>query len=343
VVTGIPKSAAEAAQRSARKVLESVVGAVRDASAPFAKGYANVTRAWTSFLCTARRAGFAARRVPTTFVRSVNEAASHSAHRLIESVEVASDAIGVAARTAISEAHAESRARLRSTTEAARSVRDGLLAGARERGTRTSHGIGEAARRADALVQRKSADFSRSRRHAVERGRARLTESRAATRRAGSTLVVGAREHAKQAWAQVRTTVGEGTKRSSDTVAQVGRAFFRVAPVAGGLAAALLAVALLALGARETRFSRLAAAPLGRSEALIPPEASARPVLQLVNLQVNARPWAQVRINGVSVGPTPLVHPLVPGVYQLEAEFPNGRRVERRIDVGPERRFVSLP
>ena len=343
VVTGIRKSAAEAGQRSAWKVLDSLVGAVRDASAPFARGYANVTRAWTCLLGTARRAGFAARRVPTTLVRSVNEAASHSSHRLIESVEAASDAIGVAARTAISEAHAESRARLRSTTEAVRSVRDGLLAGARERGTRTSHGIGEAARRTDALVQRKAGDFSRSRRHAVDRGRARLAESRAATRRAGSTLLAGAKEHAKQAWAQVRTTVGEGTKRSSDTVAQVGRAFFRAAPVAGGLAAALLAVGLLALGARETRFSRLASTPLERSEAVTLAEASVRPASRPVNVQVNARPWAQVRINGVDVGPTPLVHPLAPGVYRLEAEFPNGQRIERKIDVGPERRFVSLP
>jgi hypothetical protein len=113
--------------------------------------------------------------------------------------------------------------------------------------------------------------------------------------------------------------------------------------VAGGLAAALLAVGLLALGARETRFSRLASTPLERSEAVTLAEASVRPASRPVNVQVNARPWAQVRINGVDVGPTPLVHPLAPGVYRLEAEFPNGQRIERKIDVGPERRFVSLP
>jgi hypothetical protein len=113
--------------------------------------------------------------------------------------------------------------------------------------------------------------------------------------------------------------------------------------VAGGLATGLLAVALLALGARETRFSRLASTPLERSEAVTLREASARPVSRPVNVQVNARPWAQVRIDGVNVGPTPLVHPLVPGVYRLEAEFPDGKRIERKIDVGPERRFISLP
>jgi hypothetical protein len=61
-----------------------------------------------------------------------------------------------------------------------------------------------------------------------------------------------------------------------------------------------------------------------------------------VNVQVNAQPWARVRINGVDVGSTPLSQRLAPGVYQLEAEFPSGERIERKIEVSPNRRFVSL-
>jgi hypothetical protein len=61
-----------------------------------------------------------------------------------------------------------------------------------------------------------------------------------------------------------------------------------------------------------------------------------------VRVQVNARPWARIRIDGVDVGPTPLSRPLTPGVYSFDAEFPDGRRVQKRIDVGPAQRFVSL-
>jgi len=60
-------------------------------------------------------------------------------------------------------------------------------------------------------------------------------------------------------------------------------------------------------------------------------------------VQVNARPWALVWINGRPVGATPLRQRLAPGVYDLEAKFPNGRRIQRKIEVAQERRFVSLP
>ena len=62
-----------------------------------------------------------------------------------------------------------------------------------------------------------------------------------------------------------------------------------------------------------------------------------------VDVQVNARPWARVRINGVDAGATPLRQRLAPGTYQLEASFPDGRTIQREIDVDGERRFVSLP
>jgi hypothetical protein len=58
---------------------------------------------------------------------------------------------------------------------------------------------------------------------------------------------------------------------------------------------------------------------------------------------VNARPWARVRIDGRDLGPTPLSQRLAPGVYRLEAHFPDGQTIHRNIEVSPERRFVSLP
>jgi len=62
-----------------------------------------------------------------------------------------------------------------------------------------------------------------------------------------------------------------------------------------------------------------------------------------VQAQINARPWAHIRIDGVDVGPTPLSHALAPGVYRIEAEFPDGRNLQRRVEIGPEQRFVALP
>jgi hypothetical protein len=62
-----------------------------------------------------------------------------------------------------------------------------------------------------------------------------------------------------------------------------------------------------------------------------------------VQAQINARPWARIRIDGVDVGPTPLSRPLAPGVYRIAAEFADGRSLQRSVAIGPERRFVALP
>jgi hypothetical protein len=68
-----------------------------------------------------------------------------------------------------------------------------------------------------------------------------------------------------------------------------------------------------------------------------PPAAAER-----IAVRVNARPWARVRVNGVALGSTPLTHELEAGVYEFEAEFSDGRRVRRRIEVSSEQRFVAL-
>jgi hypothetical protein len=62
-----------------------------------------------------------------------------------------------------------------------------------------------------------------------------------------------------------------------------------------------------------------------------------------VRVQVNARPWAVIRVDDVEVGPTPLSHlQLSPGPHEFEASFADGRSVRRRIEISSEQRSASL-
>jgi hypothetical protein len=61
------------------------------------------------------------------------------------------------------------------------------------------------------------------------------------------------------------------------------------------------------------------------------------------DVQVNARPWAWIRIDGQAVGVTPLVQRgLVAGSHEFEATFPDGRQQRRTVEIGPDSRFVSF-
>ena len=46
---------------------------------------------------------------------------------------------------------------------------------------------------------------------------------------------------------------------------------------------------------------------------------------QPVNAQVSARPWSRARIDGVDVDLPPLGELVTPGIYKVEAEFPDGK------------------
>jgi predicted ABC-type transport system involved in lysophospholipase L1 biosynthesis ATPase subunit len=146
----------------------------------------------------------------------------------------------------------------------------------------------------------------------------------------------------------------DALRSGADVVASAWRGALRVASVAAVPATALVALALFSLGNYGIGMRpslTAAAAALALSDVATPtspllPVAESPGILartQPVNVQVNARPWARVRINGIDVGPTPLSQRLAPGVYQLEAEFPSGERIQREIDVGPKNRFVALP
>lgn len=75
-----------------------------------------------------------------------------------------------------------------------------------------------------------------------------------------------------------------------------------------------------------------------------PPDASPSAAGFAVTLQVNARPWASIRFDGEDLGATPLIRPdTLPGRYEVEATFPDGRVMTRVVQIGPDSRFVGFP
>jgi hypothetical protein len=56
---------------------------------------------------------------------------------------------------------------------------------------------------------------------------------------------------------------------------------------------------------------------------------------------VNARPWALIQVDGVDLGPTPISGiPLLAGKHHFRARMPDGRMVDREVDVSDSNRFV---
>jgi hypothetical protein len=112
-----------------------------------------------------------------------------------------------------------------------------------------------------------------------------------------------------------------------------------VALLALGLAFGIAADRLLGGGtiSRPAPLELRAAAP---EEPALPLEAPSR---LFVGVQVNARPWAQIRVDGRDVGATPLRVPLPPGAYDFEAALPDGQTLQRRVEIGPAQRFVAFP
>jgi hypothetical protein len=82
--------------------------------------------------------------------------------------------------------------------------------------------------------------------------------------------------------------------------------------------------------------------PAGGAVSAAPPVVSA-PAPTLHDVQVNALPWASIRIDGEVVGVTPLVQRgLAAGPHEFEATFPDGRQERRTVEIGPDTRFVSF-
>jgi hypothetical protein len=81
-----------------------------------------------------------------------------------------------------------------------------------------------------------------------------------------------------------------------------------------------------------------APAPAPAAEPTTAPAAS-----EPIAVHVNATPWATIRVDGVEAGVTPLAGlKLTPGVHVFEALFPDGRVVERRVEIDATNRFVAF-
>jgi hypothetical protein len=65
--------------------------------------------------------------------------------------------------------------------------------------------------------------------------------------------------------------------------------------------------------------------------------------LETVLVNVNAFPWARIRVDGRELGATPLGNlPLTPGPHRFEAELSDGRVMRRLVEVGSNERLVSF-
>ncbi len=105
--------------------------------------------------------------------------------------------------------------------------------------------------------------------------------------------------------------------------------------------AAIESTTSAARDAVEIQAAAPAAEPLaGDPPALEFPSAGAFGPLAV---QINASPWANVEVDGIDLGPTPLANiPLFAGAHSFRAKLPDGRVIERTIEIDAERRFISF-
>jgi hypothetical protein len=60
-------------------------------------------------------------------------------------------------------------------------------------------------------------------------------------------------------------------------------------------------------------------------------------------VQINASPWANVEVDGIDLGATPLANiPLFEGEHSFRVKMPDGRMIDRIIEIDAERRFISF-
>jgi AAA domain-containing protein/PEGA domain-containing protein len=180
----------------------------------------------------------------------------------------------------------------------------------------------------------------------VRRARARRTLAHAGSRTLGYARTT--RERLASVAQRSSQLVREGFRSTQASFTRLAGQ----AVQANALPLALVLVAgLLALPASERRpkptpppaaTPPVVVAALRTEPAPVAHVLPAPPPAPQIDVHVNARPWARVWIDGVDLGATPLRSRLPAGHHRLEARFPNGRRIARNVDVGPDRRFISL-
>jgi hypothetical protein len=91
----------------------------------------------------------------------------------------------------------------------------------------------------------------------------------------------------------------------------------------------------------EIRAATRAAEPrIAEPPAVEPPSAE---TLGPLAVQINASPWANVEVDGIDLGVTPLANiPLFAGAHAFRVRMPDGRVIERTVEIDAERRFISF-
>ena len=88
--------------------------------------------------------------------------------------------------------------------------------------------------------------------------------------------------------------------------------------------------------------ARSAAARAPAPPAAVDP-APALAAVAPIPVHINASPWAMVEVDGIDMGETPIAGvPLLPGPHHFKAKLPDGRVVERTVEIGPETRHVTF-
>ncbi len=86
-----------------------------------------------------------------------------------------------------------------------------------------------------------------------------------------------------------------------------------------------------------------AGAPGARAPA---PPAAVDPAIAAaapIPVHINASPWATVEVDGIDMGETPIAGvPLLPGPHAFKARMPDGRVIERTIQISAETRHVTF-
>jgi len=119
------------------------------------------------------------------------------------------------------------------------------------------------------------------------------------------------------------------------------RAVFATALLVGALGVSLSGLRSVLAPPPESIAAARAPAPApppARVEAPVPRTA---PEAATFSVQVNARPWANIEVDGVDLGPTPIAGiALLAGQHRFRARMPDGRLIERVVDVTAENRFI---
>ena len=60
-------------------------------------------------------------------------------------------------------------------------------------------------------------------------------------------------------------------------------------------------------------------------------------------MQINATPWATVEVDGIDLGATPLANiPLFGGEHSFRVKMPDGRIIDRIVEIDADKRFISF-